>query len=79
MVHKGENYSVKMQKYYFCNGTVFYTQATKVNGVWTVGNFTTLRAPLMTIQNTQYLYTPKKMGVITRRLSKKPWSKKKNQ
>ena len=40
--------------------TVFYTQATKVNGVWTVGNFTTLRTPLMTIQNTQYLYTPKK-------------------
>ena len=39
--------------------TVFYTQATKVNGVWTVGNFTTLRAPLMTIQNAQYLYTPK--------------------
>ena len=39
--------------------TVFYTQATKVNGVWTVGNFTTSRAPLMTIQNTQYLYTPK--------------------
>jgi len=22
MTHKGENYSVKMQKYYFCNGTV---------------------------------------------------------
>jgi hypothetical protein len=21
MIHKGENYSVKMQKYYFCNGT----------------------------------------------------------
>ena len=21
MTHKGENYSVKMQKYYFCNGT----------------------------------------------------------
>jgi len=40
--------------------TVFYTQATKENGVWTVKNFTTQRAPLMTIQNTQYLYTPKK-------------------
>ena len=39
--------------------TVFYTQATKVNGVWTVGNFTTLRAPLITTKNTQYLYTPK--------------------
>ena len=39
--------------------TVFYTQATKENGVWTVGKFTTPRAPLMTIQNTQYLYTPK--------------------
>ncbi len=39
--------------------TVFYTQATKENSVWTVKNFTTLRAPLMTIQNTQYLYTPK--------------------
>jgi hypothetical protein len=23
MTHKGENYSVKMQKYYFCNGTSF--------------------------------------------------------
>ena len=22
MTHKGENYSVKMQKYYFCNGTI---------------------------------------------------------
>jgi len=22
MTHKGENYSVKMQKYYFCNGTL---------------------------------------------------------
>jgi len=21
MTHKGENYSVKLQKYYFCNGT----------------------------------------------------------
>ena len=39
--------------------TVFYTQATKVNGVWTVGNFPTPRAPLMTTQNTRYLYTPK--------------------
>ena len=39
--------------------TVFYTQATKENGVWTVKNFTTPCAPLMTIQNTQYLYTPK--------------------
>ena len=39
--------------------TVFYTQATKENGVWTVKNFPTPRAPLMTIQNTQYLYTPK--------------------
>jgi hypothetical protein len=39
--------------------TVFYTQATTENGVWTVKNFTTQRVPLMTIQNTQYLYTPK--------------------
>ncbi len=39
--------------------TVFYTQATKENSVWTVKNFTFQRAPLMTIQNTQYLYTPK--------------------
>ncbi len=39
--------------------TVFYTQAMKENGVWAVANFTTLRAPLMTVQNTQYLYTPK--------------------
>ena len=23
MTHKGENYSVKMQKYYFCNGTQY--------------------------------------------------------
>ena len=23
MIHKGENYSVEMQKYYFCNGTRF--------------------------------------------------------
>ncbi len=23
MIHKGENYSVKMQKYYFCNGTIY--------------------------------------------------------
>ncbi|MDQ1252884.1 MAG: hypothetical protein QG646_2026, partial [Euryarchaeota archaeon] len=23
MTHKGENYSVKLQKYYFCNGTIF--------------------------------------------------------
>ena len=22
MTHKGEKYSVKMQKYYFCNGTL---------------------------------------------------------
>ena len=22
MIHKGENYNVKMQKYYFCNGTI---------------------------------------------------------
>jgi hypothetical protein len=22
MTHKGENYSVKMQKYFFCNGTL---------------------------------------------------------
>jgi len=22
MTHKGENYSVKLQKYYFCNGTI---------------------------------------------------------
>ncbi len=21
MIHKGENYSIKLQKYYFCNGT----------------------------------------------------------
>src|SRR5208283_2337438 len=39
--------------------TVFYTQATEKNGVWTVGEFTTPRAPLMTIKTTQYLYTPK--------------------
>jgi hypothetical protein len=39
--------------------TVFYTQATKEKGVWKVGKFTTLRAPLMTTKNTQYLYTPK--------------------
>src|ERR1035437_4636811 len=39
--------------------TVFYAQATKENSVWTVKNFTFQRAPLMTIQNTQYLYTPK--------------------
>ena len=39
--------------------TVFYTQATRVNGVWTVGNFTTPHSPLMIIQNTQYLYTQK--------------------
>ena len=39
--------------------TVFYTQATEKNDVWTVGKFTTPRAPLMTIKNTQYLYTPK--------------------
>jgi hypothetical protein len=39
--------------------TIFYTQATKTNNVWKVGNFTTPRAPLMTTQNTQYLYTPK--------------------
>jgi hypothetical protein len=39
--------------------TVFYTQATEKNGVWTVGEFTTPRASLMTIKNTQYLYTPK--------------------
>jgi hypothetical protein len=25
MTHKGENYSVKLQKYYFCNGTGFTT------------------------------------------------------
>ncbi len=24
MIHKGENYNVKMQKYYFCNGTVSF-------------------------------------------------------
>jgi hypothetical protein len=39
--------------------TVFYTQATKKNGGWTVENFTTPRAPLMTTKNTQYLYTAK--------------------
>jgi hypothetical protein len=22
MIHKGENYSIKLQKYYFCNGTI---------------------------------------------------------
>jgi hypothetical protein len=38
---------------------VFYTQATEKNGVWKVGEFTTPRAPLMTIKNTQYLCTPK--------------------
>ncbi len=25
MTHKGENYSVKIQKYYFCNETGFFT------------------------------------------------------
>ena len=54
--------------------TVFYTQATKENGIWTVGNFTTTRAPLMTIQNTQYLYTPKQMDDITRRFPNEPRS-----
>ena len=39
--------------------TVFYTQATEKNGVWKVREFTTPRAPLMTIKTTQYLYTPK--------------------
>ncbi len=39
--------------------TVFYTQATEKNGVWKVGEFTTPRAPILTIKNTQYLYTPK--------------------
>jgi hypothetical protein len=24
MIHKGESYSVKLQKYYFCNGTSNY-------------------------------------------------------
>jgi predicted cupin superfamily sugar epimerase len=38
---------------------VFYTQATEKNGVWKVREFTTPRAPLMTIKTTQYLYTPK--------------------
>ena len=33
MIHKGENYSVKLQKYYFCNGTKYvipiYSTASK--------------------------------------------------
>jgi len=40
--------------------TVFYTQATEKNGVWTVGEFTTSHAPLLTIKTTQYIYTPKR-------------------
>ena len=40
-------------------GLFFYTQATEKNGVWTGGEFTTPRAPIMEAKNTQYLYTPK--------------------
>lgn len=39
--------------------TVFYTQATSIDDVWKVGKFTTWCAPIMTVQNTQYLNTPK--------------------
>jgi hypothetical protein len=39
--------------------TIFYSQATQANGVWKVGNFTILRAPLMITKNTQYLDTTK--------------------
>ena len=39
--------------------TVFYTQAIQEDGVWTVRDFTTPRAPIMTVQNTQYLNTTK--------------------
>jgi hypothetical protein len=39
--------------------TVFYTQATQADGIWKVGNFTTLRAPLMIIKNIQYLDSTK--------------------
>jgi hypothetical protein len=35
--------------------TVFCTQETKENGIWTVKNFTIQRDPLMKTQNTQYL------------------------
>ncbi len=31
MTHKGENYSVKMQKYYFCNGTQLNKKIKKFN------------------------------------------------
>ncbi len=37
----------------------FYTQATQANGIWKVGNFTTLHAPVMTVKNEQCLNTPK--------------------
>ena len=39
--------------------TVFYTQAIQEDGIWTVRDFTTPRAPIMTVQNTQYLNTTK--------------------
>lgn len=39
--------------------TAFYTQATQANGIWKVGNFTTLHAPVMTIKNKQCLNTSK--------------------
>ncbi len=39
--------------------TAFYTQATQVNGIWKVGNFTTLHAPVMTVKNEQCLNTSK--------------------
>jgi len=39
--------------------TAFYTQATQANGIWKVGNFTTLHAPVMTVKNEQCLNTSK--------------------
>jgi len=39
--------------------TIFYTQATQVNSVWRIGNFTTLRAPVTAEKNIQYINTSK--------------------
>ncbi|WP_157209512.1 hypothetical protein [Methanosarcina barkeri] len=39
--------------------TAFYTQATQANGIWKVGNFTTLHAPVMTVKNEKCLNTSK--------------------
>ena len=33
MIHKGENYSVKLQKYYFCNGTSFRSASKTLKGI----------------------------------------------